>query len=97
MVKPNQVTLVKLTDYYNESTWVLPTKIIQRDDRGNFIYAVDSSNGTMTASKVHIETGLSFNSLTEVTSGIEGNEIVIDGGFRDVTEGVEIRVATAQN
>ena len=97
VVKPNQVSVLKMRDYMNDQALVVPTKLIQRDDDGTFIYSVDSNNGNLKATKLHVETGMSFDSHTEILAGLQGSEVVIDQGFRDVTEGVEIKVATAQN
>ncbi len=97
VLKPNQVSILKLKDYQNDNAFVVPTKLIQRDDKGTFVYITATNDNTVTAQKLHIETGLSFNSQTEIISGLKGNEVLVDQGFRDVTEGVEIQVATAQN
>ncbi len=96
ILKPNQVSILKMRDYYNEMAYVVPTKLIQRDNKGTFIYGTTDENDVLSAKKFHIQTGLSFNSKTEIIEGLQDNEEIIDGGFRDVTEGVEIRITTAQ-
>lgn len=96
VLKPNQVSVLKMTDYINESAYSVPTKLIQRDNKGTFVYGAMKKDNTLVAKKIHVETGLSFNSRTEITAGLQGNEIMIVKGFRDVTEGVEVKVSTAQ-
>ncbi len=89
VLKPNQVSILKMRDYVNETAYVVPTKLIQKDDKGTFIYGATKDGNNLVAKKLHVETGLSYNSQTEVVTGLEGSEMVIDRGFRDVTEGVE--------
>lgn len=96
IIKPNQVSILKMIDYINETAYLVPTKLIQRDNKGTFIYSAKKKDNTLVAQKIHVETGLSFNSQTEITAGLQGNEIMIDKGFRDVTQGVEVKVSTAQ-
>ncbi|MEQ9426039.1 MAG: efflux RND transporter periplasmic adaptor subunit [Cyclobacteriaceae bacterium] len=96
-IKPNQVAVLKLTDYTNATALVIPTKLIQRDDIGTFIYRVENDGVINIAKKMHVETGMSYNSKTEIKSGLEGNEKIIEKGFREVTDGVEVNIATAQN
>jgi len=95
-IKPNQVTILKLTDYLNEQAITVPTRLIQRDDQGAFLFGVNSSDNSLSASKIHVTPGFSYNSQTEITDGLKGDETIVDEGFREVTQGVEVKVATAQ-
>jgi RND family efflux transporter MFP subunit len=92
-VKPNQVTIVTFRDYVNQSAFTVPTKIIQSDSEGQFIYAVDKQGETTVAKKIYIKAGQGFNSQTEILDGLSGTETIINQGFRDVTDGVEISIA----
>ena len=93
--QPNQVAILNLTDYFREETISVPTKLIQSDDRGKFVYGLDSSEGKKVAKKLRVEPGKSFNSLTEILSGLNGSEILISDGYRDVNEGSEVSITTA--
>lgn len=92
--KPNQVAVLHITDYTTENALVIPTKLIQRDNEGTYVYRVKKSGGDMLAEKVHIETGTSYEGETEVTSGLNGGDVVIDKGARDVGEGVQVKSVT---
>jgi len=91
--KPNMVVILKMTDYKNPKAMVLPTKIIQRDDVGTFIYVVKDSNGKKVAEKLHVKTGVSFNSETEIHEGIDEGIVIVNDGFRDLTNGTVIEIA----
>jgi membrane fusion protein, multidrug efflux system len=94
-VRPNQVTVLQLIDYKSSKALVVPTKIILRDDKGTFVYTVTDQDGSLVATKVHIETGLTFKSETEVIKGLQGTEKLIEKGYRDVAEGVSVTLAAA--
>lgn len=96
VMKPNQVAVLQLIDYKSSDAIVVPTKLILKDDKGTFVYTVSGQAGSLVAKKAHIETGLSFNSETEVMTGLAGTEKLIEKGFRDVAEGVSVALAAAQ-
>jgi hypothetical protein len=89
-VKPNQVTILHLTDYSNKEALTVPTRLIQNDDNGQFIFKVEKEKEKHIAKKVHITSGATFNGRTELVSGIESGALLVDKGFRDLSEGVEV-------
>lgn len=91
-VKPNQVVVLNLRDYMSEATLAVPTRIIQKDEDGQFIFTVDDREGRLLAKKVHITTGITSMTETEVVAGLMGNEQIVDEGYRDLTEGVEVEI-----
>ncbi|MGB5928934.1 MAG: efflux RND transporter periplasmic adaptor subunit, partial [Cyclobacteriaceae bacterium] len=86
--KPNQVAVLSITDYTTEGALTVPTRLIQRDNEGTFVYRVKKNDSDMMAEKVHIETGTSYQGDTEVTSGLNKGDTVINKGSRDVADGV---------
>ena len=97
VLKPNQVTVLELRDYMSEATLAVPTRVIQRDEDGQFIFVAEERSGKMIARKVHVETGISWNSQTEILDGLVGSERIVDQGYRDLTEGVEVEVADSNS
>jgi len=94
-VKPNQVTVLSLRDYVSEATLAVPTRIIQRDEDGQFIFVVDDRGERKLARKIHVVTGISYNTQTEILEGLAGSELIVDQGYRDLTEGVEVTLANS--
>ncbi len=92
-IKPNQVTVLELRDYVSEATLAVPTRIIQRDEEGQFIFTIDNRGDRMLAKKIHVVTGITYNSETEILEGLAGSEQIVDQGYRDLTEGVEVVLA----
>ncbi len=81
--KTNQVVILQLTDYVNEDAVVIPSRIIQEDIKGNFVYLIDNNK----AKKVHVELGLSYDNHTQVLAGLNGGETIVDKGNREVGDG----------
>jgi len=93
IVKPNQVVVLQLRDYVNQEALAVPTRLIQRDEDGQYIYVVEKRENATVARKVHVDTGISSVNETEIVEGLKGEEQIVDQGFRDLTEGVEVTVA----
>ena len=77
-----------MKDYENSAAHLVPTKVIQKDNDGNFVYVIKDGKAT----KAHITTGKSFNNQTEVLKGLELNTLVANKGYRELAEGVVVRV-----
>jgi RND family efflux transporter MFP subunit len=91
--RPNQVTVLTITDYVRKKAITIPSKVVQRDANGNYIYvAVESENG-MIAKKQHVTIGKSYKLSTEVLSGLDSGAKILTEGYRDVADGALINVA----
>ena len=90
LFKTNLVAVLKLTDYKAEDAIVIPSRIIQEDLEGNFVYLVEK--GSNTTKKVHVKLGQSYDNKTEVVSGLAGGESVVDKGNRVVADGTVVSV-----
>lgn len=91
-VKPNLTAVLQLTDYTNEKALVIPTNIIQRDNEGDYIFLVDTTHNPYKAQKVHITRGISYKNETEVLEGLSEGQTIIDEGFKDVSDGLQVKV-----
>lgn len=85
-LKTNLVTRIALTDYETNDAIVIPSRIIQEDLKGNFVYLVRGKK----ASKVHVKLGYSYDNHTEVVDGLAGGEVVVDKGNRTVADGTTV-------
>lgn len=93
MVKANQITVLHLQDYYSKAAITVPTRLIQRDSQGEFIFGVESKDGKMVARKIAVVSGLSYESSTEILSGLTGSEQLVDKGFRELADGIEVQIS----
>jgi RND family efflux transporter MFP subunit len=87
-IKPNAVASLKIKDFNSDNAIKLPSKVIKKDMRGNFVFVVDG----VKAVKTYIETGLSYNKYTHVLSGLKEGEKVIINGFNEVSNGSTIEI-----
>ncbi|HNP96837.1 MAG TPA: efflux RND transporter periplasmic adaptor subunit [Cyclobacteriaceae bacterium] len=94
IVKPNQVVVLQLRDYVNQEALAVPTRLIQKDEDGQYIYIVEQRESGTIARKVHVKAGITSETETEIIEGLKGSEQIVDKGFRDLTEGVAVSVAT---
>jgi membrane fusion protein (multidrug efflux system) len=93
-VTPNQVVVLKLRDYTNESAFQVPTMVIQKDSKGSFVYRIKKKGDNMIATKSHIETGVSYENNTEILKGIQAGQKVAHLGVRDLSEGVLVTISS---
>ncbi|MBL7861873.1 MAG: efflux RND transporter periplasmic adaptor subunit [Cyclobacteriaceae bacterium] len=94
--KPNQVVVISVRDYVNPKVFQIPTKILQRDSEGQYVFRIENQENTPVAKKVYVEPGLSYDGLTEILKGLTGTEQLVYEGFREVTEGAELKIAKTE-
>jgi membrane fusion protein, multidrug efflux system len=92
-VHPNQVTVLTLRDYVSTNSYSIPTKLIQRDNQGQYVYIIKTKADKTVAIKAYVQPGISYAGITEIVEGLTGEETIVGEGFRDVTDGAEITVA----
>ncbi len=91
-IKPNLVSEIKINDYQNNSAIVIPSIVVQQDMKGEYVFCIKNGNGSTTACKTYITTGMSYNNQTMVTAGLEPGKKVIVGGYNLVSDGLEVRI-----
>ena len=87
-IKPNAIASVKLQDFSQEDAMVLPSSCIKKDIRGSFIFLAVNNK----AIKKYIETGLSEDDMTHITSGLEFGQEVIVIGYDGLANGSKIDI-----
>lgn len=92
-VQPNQVAMVSLMDYSNPESIAVPTRLIQRDNKGQFVYTLEGAQGNSTAKRTYITTGTTYNSMTEVSEGLKAGDVIVNEGYREVTEGALVKIS----
>lgn len=92
LLRPNQVAKLKIIDYSNKKTLVVPTNVIQEDGAGNkYVYIVEGSNGkTGKAKKAIVTVGKSSDNVTEILKGLASNDIIVTEGVNNISEGMKL-------
>lgn len=91
-VKPNQVVVLNLKDYQNDEAFILPTKLIQKDQAGAYVYEIVKDGENTVAKKLHVETGLSFKNETEILKGVKKGQQIAYKGYRELSEGAMVKL-----
>ncbi len=89
-IKTNMLATIKVVDYAVDSAVIIPTRLIQQSLTGEYVFVADRTKGV--AVKKQIKSGETFEGETEITSGLNGSETLIDDGFRDVLNGGPVEI-----
>ncbi|MBP6456103.1 MAG: efflux RND transporter periplasmic adaptor subunit [Chitinophagaceae bacterium] len=87
---PNMAVSVKIATYQNARAFVLPQRVIQKTDNGNFVFVVDEK---MKAKLKPVQLGMTYEGNVEVLSGLNLSESVITTGFEELNEGDALMIA----
>lgn len=86
-LRPNLVAVVRIQDYKNENTIVVPVNLVQKDEKSEFVYVAKKEGNTYVAAKREIKTGQTYKGETEVLSGLAANDQIITAGYQNLNEG----------
>jgi RND family efflux transporter MFP subunit len=86
-LKPNQVVVMEMVDYRNQSTLVVPTEVILSDAQGKYLFTAQRTDGEVRAQKNYISVGLTQDGMTEIKSGLTPKAELIVAGYREVNDG----------
>lgn len=88
-LKPNMISVLKIQDYKNSASVVIPAHLILADTKGDYVFIVE--NGL--AKKKYVTRGYSSGEETEIVSGLLGTELLVDKGFREVGDNFSVNVS----
>ncbi len=91
-IKPNVLANLMINDYKNDTAIVVPSKVITKDLKGDFVYVVSSEEGELKAVKRYIQKGKSSGPDTEIQSGLEAGDRIITDGYNQVNNGEKVNV-----
>jgi len=83
----NQVAQVRIRDYANPHAIVIPLTVMQTDEKGKYVYVMETENGKKVARKKTIEAGEIYGENVEVKSGLKTGDQVITEGFQSLYDG----------
>ncbi len=89
-LRANMIAYLNIKDYSNDSAFCLPVNYVLNDQNGKFIYVANQSGNELIAEKRYITTGLDYDGVVEVLTGITEGEKIITAGFLSLTEGQKV-------
>jgi membrane fusion protein, multidrug efflux system len=88
-LKPNMLSVLKIKDYENPSSVTVPGHLILSDTKGDYVFVVMDG----IAKKKYVVRGMSFGDETEIKEGLDGTELLVDKGFREVGDNFSVNIA----
>jgi RND family efflux transporter MFP subunit len=90
-LRANMIAILKIKDYQNPEAIAIPQNFVQKSpDEGNFIFVAVEENAKKIARKKTVGTGITYNGLTEILSGLEPGDKIITAGYKDLYNGQQI-------
>jgi hypothetical protein len=90
---PNLLGMLEIQDYANDSALIIPARLIQENAKGDsYLFTVKTEGEAHYSILQFIEVGMTYNGVTEVTSGLKESDVIIDRGSRNVSNNQLIRV-----
>jgi membrane fusion protein, multidrug efflux system len=86
-LKPNQVAIIRILDHASKNAMVIPVATIQTDEKGKFVYVLDTQNGKTVAKKKPVVVGELYEDKIEIRQGLQANDQLITQGFQGLYEG----------
>ena len=92
-VKPNQIALLFVEDYVNANAFSVPSRLIQQDQRGTYLYVAEQdAEGQKVATKKFVNVGHAYQGYTEVIADSLLGTQVLSQGATEVSDGSLITV-----
>ena len=95
LIKPNVLANIQIRDYRNEEALVVPSKVITKDLKGDFVYAAVQKGDSLIAEKKYIKKGRSAGAHTEIVEGLGEGDRIIVAGYNQVNNGETISTQLA--
>jgi len=91
--RANMMTVVKINDYTNPSTIVLPVSLVKESSSGKYVYTAREENGKLIARRQIVTIGSTYNGMAEIKQGIAVGDQVITTGYAGLVDGQLIKIS----
>ena len=86
--RANMIAVVRIKDYYNPTAIAIPQNYIQSSQaEGAYVFVAREEGGRKVAKKAFVKTGVTYNGLTEIDSGLKNGDLIITAGYKDLYDG----------
>ena len=86
--RANMIAVIRIKDYSNPSTMAISQNFIQSSkDEGYYVFLAKEENNKKIARKTFVKTGVTYNGLTEILSGLKEGDKLITAGYKDLYDG----------
>lgn len=96
-LKPNLLAEMRINELTEKNAIVLPLSLIQEEVSGKrYVYIAESEGDTTYPRKKYIEIGESYNDEVVIAEGLNGDEIIIVQGARNIIENEPITISNVE-
>jgi RND family efflux transporter MFP subunit len=88
---PNMIAVLKIADYKQDSSIVIPLNIIQNVGGSVYVYVAVNEGGKTISRKKEVVVGQIYNGNAEIKSGLTKGDKLIVTGFQDLNDGELIK------
>jgi multidrug efflux pump subunit AcrA (membrane-fusion protein) len=90
-LRANMIANLKISDYINPKSIVIPINLIQKSFNSNYVMIAEKKGKELVATKRTVTMGISYNGLTEITDGLKVGDNVITSGYQNLKDGQLIK------
>lgn len=87
ILKPNQLAVMKITDYTAPNVIVIPMTTLQTDDKGKYVFVQAMESNKPVARKKYVTIGEVYGQNIEVKSGLQSGDQLVSAGFQGLYDG----------
>ncbi|WP_462317427.1 efflux RND transporter periplasmic adaptor subunit [Marinilabilia sp.] len=91
-LQPNLMGELKMRIARIPDALVIPSLLIKKDFKGEFVFIATNAEGNKVAEKRYISTSIKDNNSTVVTKGLEPGMEIITKGYAQVTDGTPLNI-----
>jgi membrane fusion protein (multidrug efflux system) len=89
-LKVNMVAIMKINDYYAPNSIAIPVNLLQKDRDQDLVF-IAGSNSPAKAVRVPVTTGVIYEGLVEIKSGLKPGDRLITIGYQEIEDGQAVR------
>ncbi len=90
-LKANMIAIIRINDYHNDNSILVPMNVIQKDLTGSYVYVVRPKDKFSAAFKQPVTIGNTYNGIAEILEGLKTGDKVISVGYQELVEGEYVR------
>lgn len=89
--RANMIAVMRIKDYTNPTAISIPQNYLQTSrDEGQYVFVAVEEEGKQIARKRDVKTGITYNGLTEILTGLKEGDLIISAGYKDLYDGQHI-------
>jgi multidrug efflux pump subunit AcrA (membrane-fusion protein) len=92
ILKPNNLAVIKLTDFFTDNALLVPSIVIKKDMQGEYVYIASQEENQWIAKKSYVTSGLSEGNTTMIKSGLQPGQQVIIQGYNLVKNNLAVKI-----